>query len=150
MRDNIWLREQLDLILKKYFADVAISNPLEIKWGREAKFRFGSIKLLKPRGLKIFRSDHEPQKSIITITSMFQDETIPVEVIEHTICHELCHYTHGFSSTNKRLFRHPHHGGIVDAELKKRGAGHLIIAYKKWLKGYRAEVMKQRQFRWRR
>lgn len=145
MRDNLWLGEQLKLLLQKYFADVILNNPIEISFGREAKFRFGSIKLLKPRGLKIFRSDRQPQKSIITITSMFRDETIPVEVIEHTICHELCHYAHGFSSTNRRLFRHPHHGGVVDAELKKRGAGYLIAAYKKWLKGYRAQVMKERQ-----
>mgnify|MGYP001608191378 CR=1 FL=1 len=52
VRDHDWLKNKLDLLLKKYFSDIKITNPVEIRFGREAKFRFGSIKLLKPRGLK--------------------------------------------------------------------------------------------------
>lgn len=153
MRDAKWLEDKLQFLLKAYFSDVPVSNPIEIKWGREAKFRFGSIKLESHksiRGIKSLRGliravkDDTPKKSLITITSMFRDEAIPAEVVEHTIAHELCHYTHGFSSENKRLFRHPHHGGVVDAELRRRGARHLIVGYKTWLRGYRKEILERR------
>lgn len=149
-RTNLWLEKQLSLLLKKYFSDVAITNSIEIKFGREAKFRFGSIRLVKPQGLKslkLLRSlrDREPQKSIITITSMFAKPSIPAKVVQYTVCHELCHYAHGFSSTNKRLFRHPHHGGVVNRELTERGAEELIGAFKKWLKGYRKMILVGRE-----
>lgn len=138
-------------MLAKYFADVKLTNPIEIKFGREARYRFGSIKLLKPRGIKSLRllkslklRDDEPQKSIITITSMFAGEDIPVSVVQYTIAHELCHYSHGFSSANKRLFKYPHHGGVVNKELRDRGAGELISAFKLWLKEYRRQILASR------
>ena len=152
MRSEKWLKDQLDLLLEKYFVNVVVSNPIEIKWGREAKFRFGSIRLLKPKGLRIlkgFRSlrsirEKQPQKSIIVITSMFRDENIPEKVVQYTIAHELCHYAHGFSSANRRLFRHPHHGGIVNRELTERGAEELIKEFRLWLKNYRKKILSQR------
>ena len=151
MRDHEWLKKQLEHLLKTYFSDVVITNPIEIRFGREAKFRFGSIRLLKPRGfrsLKLLKSlklsDEKPQKSIITITSMFARETVPVSVVDYTIAHELCHYAHGFSSSNRRLFKYPHHGGIVNRELRDRGARHLITAFKTWLKDYRKKVLSSR------
>lgn len=149
MRDHGWLRQQLEFLLKKYFSDIKITNPIDIRFGREAKYRFGSIKLLKPRGirsLRILRSlkDRVPAKSIITITSMFARENIPVSVVQYTIAHELSHYAHGFSSYNKRMFRHPHHGGVVNKELARRGASEQISAFKKWLKVYRKEVLHSR------
>lgn len=152
MRDNAWLKKQLDFLLKTYFADIAITNPIEIRFGREAKYRFGSIRLLKPiktppkwaltpRRWKAQLNNLEPQKSIIIITSMFAKESVPAEVVDYTITHELCHYAHGFSSANKRLFKYPHHGGVVNQELKNRGAGKLITAYKKWIKEYRKTIL---------
>lgn len=151
MRGERWLKKQLQYLLKKYFSDIKITNPVEIKFGREAKYRFGSIRLIKPKlrrlgRLRVFRElgDLKPQKSIITITSMFKDESIPEEVVDYTIAHELCHYAHGFSSTNKRLFKHPHHGGIVNSELTKRGAADLIKAFKIWLKDYREQIRHRR------
>ena len=149
MRSNGWLQEQLDFLLKNYFSDVKITNPIEIKFGREAKYRFGSIRLVKPRGFRILRGlrsirklrDRAPQKSIITITSMFAGDSIPQDVVNYTICHELCHYAHGFSSQNRRMFKYPHHGGIVNKELKERGAENLILAFKKWLKIYRKKIL---------
>lgn len=182
MRDAAWLKKQLDYLLTTYFPDVKITNPLEIKFGREAKFRFGSIKLLK-KGIKgitgrkgntskrelIFaiakstsylsrilkargtrdtrltrgtlKAWEVPQKSVITITRMFAREDVPLEVVNFTIAHELCHYAHGFSSQNKKLFRHPHHGGVVNSEIKKRGGEHLIKAYKVWIREYRKKIL---------
>lgn len=152
MRDDKWLRKQLDILLKKYFADIKITNPIEIKFGREAKYRFGSIKLYKPRGLRGlggFRglgrlAKRPPAKSVIAITSLFARESVPVDVVWYTISHELCHFAHGFSSTNKRLFKYPHHGGIVNKELIRRGASPLIHEFKKWLKSYRRQILKTR------
>ena len=149
MRSNFWLKEQLDFLLKNYFSDVKISNPIEIKFGREAKYRFGSIRLIKPRGFRILRGlrsirklrDRTPQKSIITVTSLFARELVLVDVVRYTIAHELCHYAHGFSSQNRRMFKYPHHGGIVNNELKQRGAEDLIGAFKKWLKIYRKKIL---------
>ena len=143
MRSNGWLKEQLDFLLKNYFPDVKITNPIEIKFGREAKYRFGSIRLVKPRGLRRlvrFRGK-VPQKSVITITSLFARESIPVDVVRYTMAHELCHYAHGFSSQNKRMFKYPHHGGIVNKELKERGAEDLTTIFKKWLKIYRKKIL---------
>lgn len=144
MRDDNWLQEKLDYLFKKYFSSVKIHEPIEIKWGREAKYRFGSIKLVKPKGLKFITKRSQPQKSIITITSMFKSEDIPVSVVEYTIAHELCHYAHGFSSSNRRLFRHPHHGGIINQELRERGASELIEPFKIWLKSYRVRIRENR------
>ena len=141
MRDHQWLLNQLDLILSKYFSDMLLTNPIEIKFGREAKFRFGSIKLLKHKGLRLILGRSKPQKSIITVTSMFASEDVPAGVVHYTIAHELCHYAHGFSSENKRMFRHPHHGGVVNAEIKKRGGEHLIREYKAWIKQYKAKIL---------
>lgn len=144
MRDEKWLEDKLQFLLKKYFVNVKISDPIEIHWGREAKFRFGSIRLIKPKGIKLLTKRTKPQKSIIIITSMFKSPRIPVSVVEYTIAHELCHYAHGFSSSNKRLFRHPHHGGVVNAELTERGARDLIVEFKKWLKAYRKMILSRR------
>ena len=164
MRSNSWLQNQLDFLLKKYFTDIPLENPIEIKFGREAKYRFGSIRLVKkgitsgqgttsitsylPRLLLkargTLKTSQTPQKSIITITSMFAKESVPAEVVHYTIAHELCHYAHGFSSANRRLFKYPHHGGIVNKELTGRGAHHLISAFKKWLKIYRGQILSGR------
>src|SRR3989344_9565614 len=101
MRDNVWLLSRLDHLWTKYFEDVSQDNPVFIKFGRYSKFRLGSIKQLKAS-----------KSSVITITSMFRDVLIPVEVVDHTIGHELVHYTHGFSSSKPRLHKYPHAGGV--------------------------------------
>lgn len=144
MRDHQWLVTQLEFLLSEYFSDMPITNPIEVKFGREAKFRFGSIKLLKHRGLRMILGRSKPQKSIITVTRMFSREDIPIDVVHYTIAHELCHYAHGFSSENKRLFKHPHHGGVVNAEIKNRGGEKLILAYKHWIKEYRKKILSGR------
>lgn len=128
-RDNQWLLSRLDYLWTNYFADVEQANPIFIKFGKWSKLRLGSIRLEKGN-----RHTH------ITITSMFKDEKIPTKVVDQTIAHELCHYTHGFSSFRPRLHKFPHEGGIVNRELKSRGLMHLVIAYKKWVKKYKAQI----------
>lgn len=130
-RDDKWLLSRLDFIWSKFFEDVVQENPVHVKFGRYSKFRLGSIKL-----------DKRSNRSYITITSMFKNVNIPVEVIDHTLAHELAHYAHGFSSKKIRLHKYPHVGGVVHKEMEKRGIGYLTKAYKDWVLEYRKILRK--------
>ncbi len=125
-RDDNWLRLRTKYLWKTFFGNVSQDNLVFIRFGRYSRFRLGSIRLER-------RTKH----SFITVTSMFKDPGIPVEVVDHTIAHELCHYTHGFSSTKPRLHKYPHHGGVIKKELESRGMYSLVKAYAKWLAAYR-------------
>ncbi len=76
---------------------------------------------------------------------MFKDASIPVEVIDHTIAHELCHYTHGFSSPKRQLHKYPHHGGVIKDELEERNLHHLSRAYREWIKEYKQSLASARR-----
>ncbi|MDP3973362.1 MAG: hypothetical protein Q8P92_00870 [Candidatus Daviesbacteria bacterium] len=128
-RDDIWLLSRLDYIWTEYFADVKQSNKIFIRFGRYARFRLGSIKLDQKKGY-----------TFITITSIFTNPQVPIEVIDHTIAHELCHYTHGFSSPHPKLHKYPHHGGVIKQEMAERNLSHLTLAYHKWIKLYRKQL----------
>ncbi|TSC64019.1 MAG: hypothetical protein G01um101493_266 [Microgenomates group bacterium Gr01-1014_93] len=128
-RDDNWLLSRLDRVWTAYFPEVSQTNKIFIKFGRFAKLRLGSIRL-----------DKKTKASSIIITGMFKDSKVPVEVIDHTIAHELVHYTHGFSSLHPRLHRYPHEGGVVRRELEGRGMDKLLSVYKKWVKDYRKEI----------
>lgn len=129
LRDNHWLASRLDFIWSKYFPEVGQTNPIHIKFGRHSKYRLGSIKLNR-------KNDH----SYIAITAMFKNPAIPVEVIDHTIAHELVHYAHGFSSKRIRLHKYPHAGGVVKQEMESRGMGYLNRAYGVWVRQYRKQL----------
>lgn len=128
-RNDLWLLSRLDFIWSKYFDDIHQKNRVYIKFGRFAKYRLGSIRL-----------KNKTKDSLITITSMFKNLSIPQEVVDHTIGHELVHYAHGFSSVHPRLHRYPHAGGVVKREMSERGMGYLYEAYKEWIKSYRKSL----------
>lgn len=132
-RDNIWLLSRLDFIWSRYFSDIPQTNKVFIRFGRNAKYRLGSIRL-----------NRKTKASFITITSMFKDPKIPPEVVDHTIGHELVHYAHGFSSVHPRLHKYPHAGGVVKKEMEARGMGYLHRAYRKWVKEYRNKLIGSR------
>jgi hypothetical protein len=125
-RDDAWVLSRLNYLWENYFSNVQQINPVFIRFGRYSKYRLGSIRL-----------ERTTKNSYITITGMFKDPNIPVEVVDHTIAHEMCHYTHGFSSPKPRLHKYPHHGGIIKKELEARNLCHLTKAYDLWLKEYR-------------
>ncbi len=129
-RDNYWLLSRLNDLWSNYFSDVVRENPIIIKFGRYSKYRLGSIKLHRHSGY-----------SFITITGMFKDLSIPPEVVDHTIAHELTHYAHGFSSQKTRLHKYPHAGGVVRREMSERGMQHLNDAYRQWVKIYREQLL---------
>ncbi len=134
VRDNYWLMVRLNELWEKYFSDVARENPIMIKFGRYSRLRLGSIKLLR-----------HSEMSMITITEMFKDSEIPPEVVDHTIAHELIHYTHGFSSKRQREFRHPHAGGVIRSEMKARNMLHLNNSFRIWVKSYRTKLADERR-----
>ena len=131
-RDDKWLLSRLDYLWDKYFADILKTTAVFIRFGRFAKYRLGSIRL-----------NRKTKVSYITITSMFKDLKIPEQVVDHTIGHELVHYTHGFSSAQPRLHRYPHAGGVVKKEMVERGMGYLHLSYRSWIKEYRKSLRKR-------
>lgn len=130
MRDDAWLLSRLDYLWSKHFEDISQDNPVFIKFGRYSKYRLGSIK-----------QNRRTKASLITLTGMFKDALIPMQVVDHTIAHELVHYAHGFSSTRPKLHKYPHVGGVVDKEMKERGMGYLHQAYKSWVREYRKWII---------
>lgn len=128
-RDNAWLFGRLSFIWATYFKDVPRLNLIIIRFGRYSKLRLGSIKL-----------DPYSGKTYITITAMFKDLKIHQDIVDHTIAHELVHYTHGFSSPHRRMHKFPHEGGIIKKEMEKRGLIHLHNAYREWVKTYREDL----------
>lgn len=129
MRDDKWLLARLDHLWTSHFSDVDQINPVFIRFGRYARLRFGSI-----------RMESRTKRTFIIISGMFKDLKVPQEVVDHTIAHELCHYTHGFSSPHKRMHAYPHEGGVIKKELENRGLIHLYRAYREWIKEYREEL----------
>ena len=121
MRDNLWLTTRLDNIWEMLFPDIERKNRVSIYFKGRWKNKFGHIKML-------------PDKSSeIVINSLFQDSRVPEGVIDATIAHELVHYMHGFQSPHKQRYKHPHAGGVVTRELKKRGFSHVLAEEREFL-----------------
>ena len=127
MRNNQWLATKLDALRTAYFADVSIENVILVRFGRISKTRFGSI-IARPH------KDYSKPVTYITINALFKNEEVPEYVVEATLAHEFVHYTHGFHSPLKRQYPFPHKGGIVNKEIRKRGAGHILEQQEKWTK----------------
>lgn len=120
------------MLIKRYFSDLEVPNDLYITFGRKGKRQLGKIsKIPKTKFGDRIRGKFD---TLITINSYFKDTKIPEYVVDGTIIHELCHYAHGFSSPLPQLCRYPHQGGIVKAEMIKRGAGEIYLNENKWLK----------------
>ena len=146
MRDVEFLKSKLELIWQSGFLDVEKKNNINIKFKGRWKNKFGHIKKLKT-------GDSE-----IVINGYFKDEKVPDYIIDLTIAHELVHYSHGFNSPLPRLYSHPHKGGIVNKDLKKRGFGSLLKLERPWIKNEWRGIVKNefkerkipnvRLFRW--
>jgi len=143
VRDNNYLENLLYDIWETHFCDVARLNLVTIKYGKHSKRQLGSIKLIKDsrtfdRYIKRYKLNREvfenPSVSLITITRYFSYDYIPEYVIKATIVHELCHYTHGFSSPLERIYTHPHRGGVIKKEFQKRELLDIYTDSKKWIK----------------
>ncbi len=131
MRDLLWLQNQLDQLLKGPFSDLPVVNRLELRWGRSASRRFGSIQMSRDKKV-----------STITINGLFKDESIPEQLVQATLAHELAHYAHGFSSPLPKKYAHPHSGGVIEREFKKRGLSLLSAYEKQWTKEHWPQIVR--------
>ena len=125
MRGNSDLEKRLKFLWRNYFPDVTEKYPISIKFGRNAKYRFGSIRYYYPK-----------KTAQILINGRFRDDMHPQEIIDHTIAHEMVHYAQGFPTPGPRLHRYPHRGGVIDRELRERHLIHLVIFYHSWVEKY--------------
>lgn len=121
MRDNEWLRLQLEAVCLSYFPEIGGDEEIQIRFFGRSKSRLGSIR-------------RRQNQSEIKINGLLAGEIVPEFVIWEVIAHELVHFVHGFGSSRPRLHRYPHRGGLIDRELRERGAGGLLGKTKLWLK----------------
>lgn len=136
LRTNEWLAARLIALHSAYFPDVALENRIVVRFGRATRNRFGSI-IAKPESGEVHPVTY------ITINGLFRHPTVPEFVIDATLVHEFVHYTHGFHSPRRQMYRHPHQGGIVTKEMAARGAHFLYLEQKRWIKEeYRAFLAK--------
>lgn len=143
MRDRKYLENLMYELWENNFCDVPRKNLVLIKFGKYSKRQLGSIKMAngntKIKGLLTkskneYEAQDDKRVTVITITKYFQNEIIPEYVIKATIAHELCHYTHGFSSPLEKRFNKPHQGNIINKELSSRGLLEEQKLADKWLK----------------
>jgi len=150
MRNDLWLNNKLYELWDNNFADIPRLNAVLIKFGKKSKRQLGSIKHLKRPTTKSLQKQYsnygvsdDPTISLITITSHFKDLDIPDMVVISTIAHELCHYTHGFSSPLPRLYNHPHKHGVIRKELAKRNLLEQYRLSQRWLRQNWLTYLKQ-------
>lgn len=122
-RDQQWLENRLKIVWQQGFSDLVPGNRVEIKFGRVARTRLGSI-----------RMSRDKKVSKILINRLFLQDAIPAQVVDATIAHELVHYLHGFSSPFEQKYCSPHAGGVVTKELKQRGFSETLLFQRRWLK----------------
>lgn len=122
MRNQLWLNQKLSNIWELLFPEIERKNNVIIKFKGKWKNKFGHIKTLKNKDTEI------------AVNSFFQSSLIPEYIIDLTIAHELIHYSHGFHSPLPKLYSHPHKGGIVTKELKKRGFTNQLKLEKQFVK----------------
>ena len=150
IRDNKYLENLLYDLWENNFCDVARLNLVTIKYGKYSKRQLGSIKMIKDKDtfykyIKKYNLNKDifesKTVSLINITRYFTYDYIPEYVVKATIAHELCHYTHGFSSPLKKRYRYPHQGGIIRKELESRGLYDEYKNSKRWLKDHWVSVI---------
>lgn len=120
-RDNRWLESRLQHIWGTYFTDAPKGYPIEVKFGRAARYRYGSI-------------CNQGRFCQILINGLFASNEVPEYVVDATLAHELSHYVHGYGSGLKKLHAHPHRGGVIDKEMQKRGCFVLEERANAWRK----------------
>lgn len=120
-RNNKWLNQRLLCILSMHFSDLYHVDKIQIKFGKKAITRLGSIRQTK-EGI-----------SLILINAHFKNLNIPAYVVDGVIGHELSHFAHGFQSDLPQKHAHPHLGGVVDKEMKERGMGAILKLKDNWV-----------------
>jgi hypothetical protein len=110
-----------------YYVDARKGYPIEAHFGPRARYRYGSIYSI---GVQCH----------ILINRLFAHPDVPDYVIDATLVHELAHYVHGYGSGMPKLYSHPHRGGVVDIEMKKRSCWFLEEIAGEWRKNHWPEL----------
>ncbi len=121
VRDQDWLVDRFNMLLKTYFSDVRMGYPIVLSYGIRAQRRFGSI-------------SERNRQAIIRLNALFAHPDVPEMIIDATLAHEMVHYVHGFCSGLPRKVKFPHADRAIEKELEKRG---LLVMYDEsevWLK----------------
>jgi hypothetical protein len=121
-RDARWLRDEVDDIWRRYFADVPRVNAVEVAFRRPWMRRLGVISL-----------SEDESTTRIGVNSLLAHNDAPYCLTLITVAHELVHYGHGFGSPLPRRYAHPHRGGIVPRELRSRGLTDELEEYGGWI-----------------
>ncbi len=116
------LKECLEDIWQRYFADIARANTVQIAYGYPWKTRLGLIRMTL-----------DQSASFIGVNALLQHAAVPDFVLITTIAHELAHYAHGFGSPLPRRYAHPHACNVVNRELEQRGLGEYIQRSDEWI-----------------
>lgn len=130
MRDQEWLQNLFDEMWEKHFSDVLVRNKILVKFSRVSKTRLGSIRMTRDK-----------KQSVILMNGIFRDFSIPVQIVEAVLAHEIVHYVHGFCSPLARKHHHPHRGGIVKEEMIARGLRHQYEVERRWTKNNWRKMM---------
>jgi hypothetical protein len=150
MRDTKFLEKILYDLWENHFCDIPRHNLVVVKYGKSSKRQLGSIKLANKRTrikgiveekLEDYLAQDDKSITVITVTKHFQKEIVPEFVVRAVIAHELCHYTHGFSSPLQKRFEKPHRGNIIKKELGKRGLLEQQNEADRWIKEFWQEVV---------
>ncbi|MBS3111732.1 hypothetical protein J4459_00535 [Candidatus Woesearchaeota archaeon] len=131
IRNETFLKERLEKIWSIYFNDVKKLNEITIRFKGKWKNKFGHIHI------------KENKTTEIVINGFLRDSRVPEYIIDLTIAHELVHYSHGFQSPHPKLYKHPHAGGIVTKDLKKRGFIEQLKQERKWIKEIWQPIIKE-------
>jgi hypothetical protein len=135
MRDNLYLQQRLNFLLRNHFFDAPRLNNVLIKFGRKAFRRLGSI-----RRVNITDNSFD---TLILINGYFQDPLVPEYVLDATIAHEYVHYIQGVSSPYPSTTKRPHSNGRVEKELDKRQLSQIVLAEQMWLRSHWKMLAKQ-------
>lgn len=130
-RDDTWLAQRLEQIWNLLYPDVEKLNHVSVRFKGRWKNKFGHITTINHKD------------SEIVVNGLLKHPQVPEYMIDITLAHELAHYAHGFHSPHKRKYKHPHAGGVVTRELKKRGFGHMLRLERDFLKKQWPKIVKE-------
>ena len=116
------VKNYLETIWQRYFADVPCENEVQIAYCMPWKTRLGMIRMTLDETL-----------SFIGVNALLQHPGVPEYVLVTTIAHELVHYAHGFGSPLPRLYEHPHANNVVNKELAQRGLQEYVELSNEWI-----------------
>lgn len=116
------LAELVEELWRGHFSDVPRVNRIEARFTRTWKSRVALI-----------RYYHEENFSLILVNGLLRFPEAPGFMPKIAAAHELCHYAHGFGSSIKPRYEHPHAGGVVDRELHNRALGRELNMFNRWL-----------------